>query len=46
MVVPVGFFMAGIQFLIRFIQNIFHEEIYLSYDVIEEKDQDCKDQAC
>jgi len=46
MVVPVGFFMAGIQFLIRFIQNIFHEEIYLSYDVIEEKDQERKDQQC
>ncbi len=45
-IVPVGFFMAGIQFLIRFIQNIFHEEIYLSYDVIEEKDLDIKDQAC
>lgn len=45
-IVPVGFFMAGIQFVIRFIQNILHEEIYLSYDVIEEKDADVNDQAC
>lgn len=45
-IVPVGFFMAGIQFLIRFIQNIFHEEIYLSYDVIEEKDADMNEQSC
>jgi TRAP-type C4-dicarboxylate transport system permease small subunit len=48
MIVPIGFFLSGIQFLIRFIQNLLHEEIYLSYDVIEEKD--CKptigDQAC
>lgn len=48
MIVPIGFFMSGIQFFIRFIQNLLHEEIYLSYDVIEEKDCDVKtgDQAC
>lgn len=40
LVVPIGFFMSGVQFLIRFIQNILHKEIYLSYDVIEEKDMD------
>ena len=48
MIVPMGFFMTGIQFFIRFIQNLLHEEIYLSYDVIEEKDCEVKtgDQAC
>lgn len=46
MIVPIGFFMAGLQFFIRFIQNLLYEEIYLSYDVIEEKDLDLKDQAC
>jgi TRAP-type C4-dicarboxylate transport system permease small subunit len=46
MIVPIGFFMAGLQFLIRFIQNLLHEEIYLSYDVIEEKECDFKDQSC
>ncbi len=48
MIVPVGFFMAGLQFFIRFIQNLLHDEIYLSYDVIEEKDCDSTigDQAC
>lgn len=40
LVVPIGFFMAGLQFLIRFIQNLLHREIYLSYDVIEEKDME------
>jgi len=46
MIVPIGFFMAGLQFFIRFVQNLLHDEIYLSYDVIEEKDQDLKDQSC
>lgn len=48
MIVPIGFFMSGIQFLIRFIQNLLHEEIYLSYDVIEEKDcnSNIGDQSC
>ncbi len=48
MIVPIGFFMAGVQFFIRFIQNLLHDEIYLSYDVIEEKDCDSTigDQAC
>jgi len=47
-IVPIGLFMSGVQFLIRFIQNLLHEEIYLSYDVIEEKDCDSEigDQAC
>ena len=47
-IVPVGFTMSGIQFFIRFIQNLLHEEIYLSYDVIEEKDSEPEigDQAC
>ncbi|MCP4971199.1 MAG: TRAP transporter small permease [Arcobacter sp.] len=48
MIVPIGFLMAGIQFFIRFIQNLLHDEIYLSFDVIEEKDCDSTigDQAC
>ena len=48
MIVPIGFFMSGIQFLIRFIQNLLHDEIYLSYDVIEEKDCESSigDQSC
>lgn len=48
MIVPIGFFMAGLQFLIRFIQNLLHDEIYLSYDVKEEKDcnSNIGDQAC
>lgn len=46
MIVPIGFFMAGLQFFIRFVQNLLYEEIYLSYDVIEQKDTDLKDQAC
>lgn len=48
MIVPIGFFMSGIQFFIRFVQNLLHEEIYLSYDVIEQKDCDSTigDQAC
>ncbi|QKJ21649.1 TRAP transporter small permease [Poseidonibacter lekithochrous] len=48
MIVPIGFFMSGVQFFIRFIQNLLHDEIYLSYDVIEEKDCDSNigDQAC
>ena len=48
MIVPIGFFMTGVQFFIRFIQNLLHDEIYLSYDVIEEKECDSSigDQAC
>ncbi len=34
-IVPVGFLIAGIQFFISFILNLMHQEIYLSYDVIE-----------
>lgn len=36
-IIPVGLMMAGIQYLISFIMNITHKEIYISYDVIEEK---------
>jgi len=36
-IIPVGLFMAGIQYLISFIMNITHQEIYISYDVIEDK---------
>jgi len=36
-IIPVGFVMAGIQFLIGFLMNLTHKEIYLSYDVIENK---------
>ena len=36
-IIPVGLTMAGIQYLISFIMNLTHREIYLSYEVIEER---------
>lgn len=36
-IIPLGLFIAGIQYLINFIMNITHKEIYISYDVIEDK---------
>lgn len=36
-IIPVGLAMAGIQYLISFFMNLLHDEIYLSYDVIEDK---------
>jgi TRAP-type C4-dicarboxylate transport system permease small subunit len=33
--IPLGLTMAGIQYLISFLMNISHSEIYLSYDLIE-----------
>tara|TARA_R110001583_G_scaffold69883_3_gene198031 strand:- start:1695 stop:2237 length:543 start_codon:yes stop_codon:yes gene_type:complete len=34
-IIPVGLTMAGIQYLICFLMNLTHSEIYLSYDLIE-----------
>ncbi|TVO59327.1 TRAP transporter small permease [Denitromonas halophila] len=34
-IIPIGFVMAGLQYLISFAMNLMHREIYLSYDVIE-----------
>ncbi len=36
-IIPIGLFMAAIQYSISFFMNIRHEEIYVSYDVIENK---------
>lgn len=36
-IIPVGLFMAGIQYVLSFIMNLTHEDIYLSYDVVEDK---------
>jgi TRAP-type C4-dicarboxylate transport system permease small subunit len=36
-IIPIGLFMAAIQYSISFIMNITHKEIYISYDVIENK---------
>lgn len=36
-IIPIGLTMAGIQYLISFIMNLTHREIYISYDVIEEQ---------
>ncbi len=36
-IIPVGFVIAGIQYLIGFMMNLTHREIYLSFDVIENK---------
>ncbi len=36
-IIPVGLFMSGVQYLISFMMNITHKEIYISYDVIEDK---------
>jgi TRAP-type C4-dicarboxylate transport system permease small subunit len=34
-IIPIGLAMAGIQYLISFIMNITHKEIYESFDIIE-----------
>ncbi len=34
-IIPVGFVLAGIQYLIAFLMNLLHREIHLSFDVIE-----------
>ena len=35
--IPLGLTMAGIQYLIGFLMNVSHREIYLSYDLIEDR---------
>ena len=34
-IIPVGFVLAGVQYLIGFVMNLLHREIYLSYEVVE-----------
>lgn len=34
-VIPLGLFVAGLQYIIAFFMNITHKEIYLSHEVIE-----------
>ena len=36
-IIPVGFAIAGLQYGMSFIMNLLHKEIYLSFDVIENK---------
>ena len=36
-IIPLGLAMAGIQYLIAFFMNLTHHEIYLSFDVVEDK---------
>ena len=35
--IPLGLTMAGIQYLIGFLMNVSHRDIYLSYDLIEDR---------
>ncbi|MFT6047791.1 MAG: TRAP-type C4-dicarboxylate transport system permease small subunit [Arenicella sp.] len=37
-IIPVGFFMAGLQYLLSFLMNLTHPEIYVSADLIESED--------
>ncbi|ABM03795.1 Tripartite ATP-independent periplasmic transporter, DctQ component [Psychromonas ingrahamii 37] len=37
-IIPFGFFIAGLQYASSFIMNLLHPEIYLSFSVIETKD--------
>jgi TRAP-type C4-dicarboxylate transport system permease small subunit len=37
-IIPFGFFIAGLQYGSSFIMNLLHSEIYLSFSVIETKD--------
>lgn len=34
-IIPIGFFIAAVQYLLCFIQNISSNEIYVSFDIIE-----------
>jgi TRAP-type C4-dicarboxylate transport system permease small subunit len=34
-IIPIGFAMAGLQYLIGFVMNLLHREIHLSYDAVE-----------
>lgn len=36
-IIPVGLFIAGLQYIIAFFMNITHREIYVSHDVVEDK---------
>ncbi|MDD1792824.1 TRAP transporter small permease [Enterovibrio sp. ZSDZ42] len=36
-IIPVGFAMAGLQYAMSFAMNLLHKEIYVSFDVTEDK---------
>lgn len=36
-IIPIGFVIAGLQYSMSFIMNLLHQEIYVSFDVIENK---------
>ncbi|MBE1274036.1 TRAP transporter small permease [Enterovibrio baiacu] len=36
-IIPVGFAMAGFQYAMSFVMNLLHKEIYVSFDVTEDK---------
>jgi len=36
-IIPVGLFIAGLQYIIAFLMNMTHREIYVSHDVVEDK---------
>ncbi|MDV7341484.1 TRAP transporter small permease [Terasakiella sp. A23] len=36
-IIPVGLFIAGLQYIIAFFMNLTHREIYVSHDVVEDK---------
>lgn len=38
-IIPIGFAIAGLQYAMSFIMNLLHPEIYVSYDVIENKNK-------
>ena len=36
-IIPIGFFIAGLQYSMSFLMNLLHKEIYVSFDVIENR---------
>ncbi|NIY86008.1 TRAP transporter small permease, partial [Vibrio campbellii] len=38
-IIPIGFAIAGLQYSMSFIMNLLHQEIYVSFDVIETKNK-------
>ncbi len=37
-IIPIGLAMSGLQYLMRFVKNITHPEIYSSYNAVEDKE--------
>ncbi|MBY4678336.1 TRAP transporter small permease [Marinobacterium arenosum] len=44
-VVPVGFFMMGVQYCLTFIRNLMHREVYHSFHEMETKENDSPEQS-